>query len=98
MDLLHTHVSFMDCRCCYLLCMIITALWDMFFLGTNEFWGATVITNLFSAIPFFGNELLLGCGEGFLIDNATLLAFIVTLFYAFIISALLVFIYFITSN
>ena len=30
-------------------------------LGSNVFWGATVITGLFGAIPFVGESLRLGC-------------------------------------
>lgn len=51
-----TRDSALGCRCSYLLCMIITALWVMSCLGTDEFSGSNVITNLFSAIPFFGSE------------------------------------------
>lgn len=40
--------------------------------GQIRFWGATVITNLFSAIPYFGKELVEWLWGGFAIDNATL--------------------------
>lgn len=40
--------------------------------GQMSFWGATVITNLFSAIPFIGLVLSLWLWGGFAIDNATL--------------------------
>lgn len=41
-------------------------------MGTNEFLGATVITNLFSAVPFFGTDIVQWLWGGFSIDNATL--------------------------
>ncbi|YP_026076.1 cytochrome b (mitochondrion) [Haliotis rubra] len=43
--------------------------------GQMSFWGATVITNLFSAIPYIGNELVQWMWGGFAVDNATLVRF-----------------------
>ena len=40
--------------------------------GQIRFWGATVITNLFSAIPYFGTRLVEWIWGGFAVDNATL--------------------------
>nr|ALQ78833.1 cytochrome b [Glycera tesselata] len=40
--------------------------------GQMSFWGATVITNLFSAIPYIGNSLVEWLWGGFAVDNATL--------------------------
>nr|YP_010884244.1 cytochrome b [Oxytauchira ruficornis]WIW75276.1 cytochrome b [Oxytauchira ruficornis] len=40
--------------------------------GQMSFWGATVITNLLSAIPYIGTELVQWVWGGFAIDNATL--------------------------
>jgi len=40
--------------------------------GQISFWGATVITNLFSAIPFIGPALVEWIWGGFSVDNATL--------------------------
>ena len=40
--------------------------------GQMSFWAATVITNLFSAIPVIGNEIVLWLWGGFSVDNATL--------------------------
>jgi ubiquinol-cytochrome c reductase cytochrome b subunit len=40
--------------------------------GQMSFWGATVITNLFSAIPLFGNAIVEWLWGGFSVDNATL--------------------------
>lgn len=43
--------------------------------GQISFWGATVITNLLSAIPYLGNLLVQWIWGGFAIDNATLTRF-----------------------
>ena len=43
--------------------------------GQISFWGATVITNLFSAIPFIGNDIVYWLWGGFAVDNATLTRF-----------------------
>nr|YP_003433712.1 cytochrome b [Arcyptera coreana]ADB83325.1 cytochrome b [Arcyptera coreana] len=40
--------------------------------GQMSFWGATVITNLLSAIPYFGPDLVQWVWGGFAVDNATL--------------------------
>ncbi|MDJ1305031.1 MAG: cytochrome b/b6 [Candidatus Midichloria sp.] len=40
--------------------------------GQMSFWGAKVITNLFSAIPFFGEDIVIWLWGGFSIDNPTL--------------------------
>jgi len=40
--------------------------------GQMSFWGATVITNLFSAIPIIGNDIVELLWGGFSIDNPTL--------------------------
>lgn len=40
--------------------------------GQIRFWGATVITNLFSAIPYIGKSLVEWIWGGFAVDNATL--------------------------
>nr|WMV00361.1 cytochrome b [Maoricicada mangu] len=46
--------------------------------GQMSFWGATVITNLLSAIPYLGTTLVNWIWGGFAVDNATL-----TRFYSF---------------
>nr|YP_009227482.1 cytochrome b [Parnara guttata]AFN21417.1 cytochrome b [Parnara guttata] len=46
--------------------------------GQMSFWGATVITNLLSAIPYLGTLLVQWIWGGFAVDNATL-----TRFYSF---------------
>nr|WKU83997.1 cytochrome b [Matsumyia nigrofacies] len=43
--------------------------------GQMSFWGATVITNLLSAIPYLGTELVQWIWGGFAVDNATLTRF-----------------------
>jgi len=43
--------------------------------GQISFWGATVITNLFSAIPYIGGDLVQWMWGGFAVDNATLTRF-----------------------
>nr|YP_010022496.1 cytochrome b [Fer nigripennis]QON98906.1 cytochrome b [Fer nigripennis] len=40
--------------------------------GQMSFWGATVITNLLSAIPYLGSDLVQWIWGGFAVDNATL--------------------------
>nr|WKY18617.1 cytochrome b [Jonas distinctus] len=43
--------------------------------GQMSFWGATVITNLFSAIPYIGSDLVQWIWGGFSVDNPTLTRF-----------------------
>ena len=40
--------------------------------GQMSFWGATVITNLFSAVPYVGESIVTLLWGGFSVDNATL--------------------------
>ncbi|MDX2028645.1 MAG: cytochrome b/b6 [Alphaproteobacteria bacterium] len=40
--------------------------------GQMSFWGATVITNLFSAIPVIGDDIVIWLWGGFSVDNPTL--------------------------
>lgn len=57
--------------------------------GQMSFWGATVITNLLSAIPYLGNSLVQWLWGGFAVDNATLTRFFTFHFLLpFIISAI----------
>jgi ubiquinol-cytochrome c reductase cytochrome b subunit len=59
-----------------LLLMIITAfLGYVLPWGQMSFWGATVITNLFSAIPIIGSYIVTWLWGGYAIDNATLTRF-----------------------
>nr|AFV95157.1 cytochrome b [Bombina variegata variegata] len=43
--------------------------------GQMSFWGATVITNLLSAVPYIGTTLVQWIWGGFSVDNATLTRF-----------------------
>nr|QXN53136.1 cytochrome b [Chironomus flaviplumus] len=43
--------------------------------GQMSFWGATVITNMLSAIPYMGTDLVQWLWGGFAVDNATLVRF-----------------------
>lgn len=57
--------------------------------GQISFWGATVITNLLSAIPYIGNILVQWIWGGFAVDNATLTRFFAIHFLLpFIVAAL----------
>nr|AXS65499.1 cytochrome b [Curculionoidea sp. 13 KM-2017] len=57
--------------------------------GQMSFWGATVITNLISAIPYLGNMIVQWIWGGFAVDNATLTRFFAFHFlFPFIVAAL----------
>nr|UVV34757.1 cytochrome b [Chalcophora japonica]WCO87677.1 cytochrome b [Chalcophora japonica] len=57
--------------------------------GQMSFWGATVITNLLSAIPYLGTDIVQWLWGGFAVDNATLTRFFALHFLLpFIVSAL----------
>nr|AXS65288.1 cytochrome b [Histeroidea sp. 1 KM-2017] len=57
--------------------------------GQMSFWGATVITNLVSAIPYLGTGIVQWIWGGFAVDNATLTRFFTFHFLCpFIITAL----------
>nr|AML26504.1 cytochrome b [Staphylinidae sp. BMNH 1274665] len=57
--------------------------------GQMSFWGATVITNLLSAIPYLGSYIVQWLWGGFAVDNATLTRFFTLHFLLpFIITAL----------
>lgn len=59
--------------------------------GQMSFWGATVITNLVSAIPYLGTEIVQWIWGGFAVDNATLARFFTFHFlFPFIIVALVI--------
>nr|QRW36421.1 cytochrome b [Sanfilippodytes vilis] len=59
--------------------------------GQMSFWGATVITNLLSAIPYLGTMLVQWVWGGFAVDNATLTRFFTIHFLLpFIIMALVI--------
>nr|ARH53712.1 cytochrome b [Anostirus castaneus] len=57
--------------------------------GQMSFWGATVITNLLSAIPYLGTTIVQWLWGGFAVDNATLTRFFTLHFlFPFIVLAL----------
>nr|AFQ62264.1 cytochrome b [Cheironitis sp. MJTNT-2012] len=57
--------------------------------GQMSFWGATVITNLLSAIPYLGTTIVQWLWGGFAVDNATLTRFFALHFLLpFIVAAL----------
>nr|APX40445.1 cytochrome b [Longitarsus melanocephalus] len=59
--------------------------------GQMSFWGATVITNLMSAIPYLGQMIVQWIWGGFAVDNATLTRFFTFHFILpFIIFALMI--------
>nr|BAK22964.1 cytochrome b [Paedocypris progenetica] len=56
--------------------------------GQMSFWGATVITNLLSAVPYIGDILVQWIWGGFSVDNATLTRFFAFHFlFPFVIAA-----------
>nr|UNO53974.1 cytochrome b [Haemaphysalis concinna]UXX50236.1 cytochrome b [Haemaphysalis concinna] len=60
--------------------------------GQMSFWGATVITNLISAIPYFGQMITFWLWGGFSVDNNTLIRFFSLHFILpFILSILVIF-------
>lgn len=59
--------------------------------GQISFWGATVITNFFSAIPYVGNDLVIWIWGGFSVGHATLVRFFTLHFFVpFVILALVI--------
>lgn len=59
--------------------------------GQISFWGATVITNLLSAVPYLGTELVQWVWGGFAVDNATLTRFFALHFLIpFVIAAIVI--------
>ena len=55
--------------------MMATAFMGYNTMGPNEFLGATVITNLFSAIPLVGDSIVTWLWGGYSVDNPTLTRF-----------------------
>lgn len=59
--------------------------------GQISFWGATVITNLISAVPYLGNRIVQWIWGGFAVDNATLTRFFTFHFiFPFIVLAIVI--------
>lgn len=66
--------------------------------GQISFWGATVITNLLSAIPYIGKNLVNWIWGGFSVDNPTLNRFFIFHFILPFILMVLVFLHLITLH
>lgn len=64
----------MDCRRYYFVINdTYSFLWGMFYRGVKCLFGVlTVITNLVSAVPYVGNNIVVWLWGGYSIDNATL--------------------------
>nr|YP_009630486.1 cytochrome b [Erthesina fullo]QBR54804.1 cytochrome b [Erthesina fullo]UAJ48731.1 cytochrome b [Erthesina fullo] len=59
--------------------------------GQMSLWGATVITNLLSAVPYLGKQLVMWLWGGFSVDNATLTRFFTLHFLLpFIVTAMVI--------
>nr|YP_010586080.1 cytochrome b [Brachycentrus kozlovi]UZZ43816.1 cytochrome b [Brachycentrus kozlovi] len=56
----------------FLLCMMTAFMGYVLPWGQMSFWGATVITNLLSAFPYIGTDLVQWIWGGFSVNNATL--------------------------
>nr|YP_010316104.1 cytochrome b [Hydroides elegans]UNA71672.1 cytochrome b [Hydroides elegans] len=56
----------------YVLCMAISFLGYVLPWGQMSYWGATVITNLFSVIPFIGGDIVRLAWGGYSVGDATL--------------------------
>uniref|UniRef100_UPI0030DE224F cytochrome b n=1 Tax=Bregmatothrips sinensis TaxID=3045418 RepID=UPI0030DE224F len=61
--------------------------------GQMSFWGATVITNLMSVIPYLGKNLVYWIWGGFSVENATLNRFFVFHFFLPLMITMLVFLH-----
>ncbi len=61
----------------FLLLMVISFLGYILPWGQMSYWGAVVITNLISVIPFFGKSIIAWLWGGFSISNLTLNRFFI---------------------
>nr|UKA77703.1 cytochrome b [Parakontikia ventrolineata] len=59
----------------FVICMAIAFFGYVLPWGNMSFWGATVITNLFSAIPYVGNSIVVWLWGGFSVSLPTLVRF-----------------------
>jgi quinol-cytochrome oxidoreductase complex cytochrome b subunit len=59
----------------FLLMVIIAFMGYVLPWGQMSFWGATVITNLFSAVPVIGNDIVIWLWGGYSVGNPTLTRF-----------------------
>lgn len=69
------HFTWMTGVVIFLLTMITAFLGYVLPWGQMSFWGATVITNLVSAVPYVGSEVVQWLWGGFSVDNPTLTRF-----------------------
>lgn len=76
-----------------LLLMVVTAfLGYVLPWGQMSFWAATVITNLVSALPYVGSDIVIWIWGGYSVDNATLNRFFsLHYFFPFVIVGLVIF-------
>nr|YP_010272913.1 cytochrome b [Pinna rudis]BCX41853.1 cytochrome b [Pinna rudis] len=65
----------------YLMSMAIAFLGYVLPWGTMSFWGATVITNLFTVVPYIGNTLVYWMWGGYSVSGPTLKRFFVLHFF-----------------
>ncbi len=70
----HSPRDLLWCSGVFILILIIATAFIGYVLpwGQMSFWGATVITNLISAIPYVGDSIVLWVWGGFSVDNPTL--------------------------
>jgi ubiquinol-cytochrome c reductase cytochrome b/c1 subunit len=59
----------------FLLMIVIAFMGYVLPWGQMSFWGATVITNLFSAVPFIGSDIVIWLWGGYSVGNPTLTRF-----------------------
>nr|YP_001936222.1 cytochrome b [Buthus occitanus]ACA66076.1 cytochrome b [Buthus occitanus] len=69
------HFTWMTGVVIFLLTMITAFLGYVLPWGQMSFWGATVITNLVSAVPYLGSDVVQWLWGGFSVDNPTLTRF-----------------------
>nr|NP_542489.1 cytochrome b [Thyropygus sp. DVL-2001]AAL18223.1 apocytochrome b [Thyropygus sp. DVL-2001] len=85
------HLTWMSGSVIFILTMMTAFLGYVLPWGQMSFWGATVITNLLSTVPYLGTSLVQWVWGGFAVDNATLTRFFTFHFlFPFIIAAMVI--------
>nr|YP_010352925.1 cytochrome b [Chaleponcus netus]UOF70330.1 cytochrome b [Chaleponcus netus] len=85
------HFTWMSGSIIFILTMLTAFLGYVLPWGQMSFWGATVITNLLSTVPYLGTDLVQWIWGGFAVDNATLTRFFTFHFlFPFIIAAMII--------
>nr|UOF70408.1 cytochrome b [Tropostreptus sigmatospinus] len=85
------HFTWMSGSIIFIITMLTAFLGYVLPWGQMSFWGATVITNLLSTVPYLGTDLVQWVWGGFAVDNATLTRFFTFHFlFPFIIAALVI--------